>query len=111
LETAKRVGKLPVTEAALRKGALSGPQANALSDAGAANPGAEQKLLDSATRSSLGELRDHCARAKAAADPDPDATHRRIHDARRLRRFRDAEGAWNLVARGTTDAGAQWERR
>ena len=59
-----------------------------------------------ASRASLPELREECARVKAAADPDPDATHRRLHRSRRLRRYTDPEGAWTLVAKGTPQAGA-----
>ena len=47
-------------------------------------------------------------RTKAAADPDRDATHRRIHKTRRLRQYTDAEGAWNLTARGTPELGARF---
>ncbi|HEU4490236.1 MAG TPA: hypothetical protein VFR74_05135 [Jiangellales bacterium] len=43
---------------------------------------------------------------RAAADPDPDATHRRLRAARRLRRYTDGEGGWNLTARGTPADGA-----
>jgi hypothetical protein len=42
---------------------------------------------------------------KAAADPDPEATNRRLHAGRRLRRYVDSEGFWNLHARGTPQAG------
>ena len=41
-----------------------------------------------------------------AADPDPEATNRRLHRARRLRRYVDGEGFWNLHAKGTPQAGA-----
>jgi hypothetical protein len=105
LDTAKRLRRLPATEAAVRRGALSA-QTEAIADAAAVNPGAEGSLLETAERSSLVELRQEANRAKAAGDPDPDATHRRIHRQRCLRRFTDAEGAWNLQARGTPDAGA-----
>jgi hypothetical protein len=67
---------------------------------------AEQHLLETARTSSLGELRDECARRKAAADSDPDSTYRRIHENRFCRQRRDPEGAWCLTARGTPDAGA-----
>jgi hypothetical protein len=63
-----------------------------IADAAAVNPGAEGSLLETAERSSLVELRQEANRAKAAGDPDPDATHRRIHRQRCLRRFTDAEG-------------------
>ena len=108
LETSQKLNATPAAEAALRAGNLSGAQAAAVIDAAAANPGAEVRLVDGAGRMSLTELRDECARVKAAADPDPDATYRRIHAARRLRTFRDGEGAWNLTARGTPEAGARF---
>jgi hypothetical protein len=106
LATSARLGQLPATEAALRRGDLSCPQADAITDAAAVNPAAEADLVGLAGRSSLAELRQQCARAKAAGDPDPERTHRRIHRARRLSQHTDAEGAWCLHARGTTDAGA-----
>jgi hypothetical protein len=107
IETSKRVQSLPATEAALRRGELSPAQAETIADASAVNPGAEQSLLQVARQGDLEELRARAHRAKAAGDPDPDATHRRLHRQRRLRRFTDGEGAWNLQARGTTDAGAR----
>jgi Domain of unknown function (DUF222) len=107
LETSKRLRQLPATEAALRRGELSQAQAETIADAAAANPSAERSLLEVARQGDLAELRTHANRAKAAGDPDPDATHRRLHQQRRLRRFTDGEGAWNLQARGTADAGAR----
>jgi hypothetical protein len=106
LETSKRLARLPATEAALRRGELSPAQADTISEAASVNPGAEQALLQAARHSPLARLREQANRAKAAGDPDPDATHRRLHRQRRLRRFTDGEGAWNLQARGTADAGA-----
>ena len=41
------------------------------------------------------------ARAK-----DRDAAHARIHKARSLKEFTDAEGGWNVVVRGPVEAGA-----
>jgi hypothetical protein len=55
---------------------------------------------------SLPELREECARVRAAADPDPQARNRRLHAARRLRRYTDPDGAWTLIAKGTPQAGA-----
>jgi hypothetical protein len=91
----------------MRRGELSRVQADHIADAAAAKPDAEQSLLHAAAGSSLGELRERCARTKAAADPDRDAANRRLHRERRLRRWTDAEGAWNLAARGTTDSGSR----
>jgi len=98
---------LPATEAAVRSGALSGAQAAEVATAAAVNPAAERQLLDVAAHNSMSELHTQALRAKSAADRDPDATHRRIHADRRLSMFTDAEGAWNLHARGTADAGAR----
>ena len=106
LACSKRLQAMPATEAALRRGELSQAQAETITDAAAVNPGAERSLLETARSESLGRLREQANRAKAAGDPDPDATHRRLHAQRRLRRFTDSEGAWNLQARGTADAGA-----
>jgi hypothetical protein len=106
LETSKRITTLGQTQAALRRGELSASQVEPIADAVAHNPGSEHKLLNAASRSNLGELRDECARAKAAGDPEPEVTYRRIHQNRFLRRRRDGEGGWNLAARGAPDAGA-----
>src|SRR5262249_36529391 len=65
------------------------------------------RLLTTAARTSVRELRDTCARVKAAADPDADARHARIRRERCLRTFTDHDGAWNLHARGPVDAGAR----
>jgi hypothetical protein len=54
---------------------------------------------------SFAELRDEALRARARGE-DREATERRIHGARRLRTWTDAEGAWNLSARGTVVDGA-----
>jgi Domain of unknown function (DUF222) len=107
LETSKRVRNLPHTRSAMRRGELSRSQADEIAGAAAAKPDAERSLLSTAAGSSLSELREHCARTRAAADPDRDATDRRIHHERRLRRWTDAEGAWNLSTRGTADAGSR----
>ncbi len=106
VETSQRLPDQQPVEAALRRGQLSLPQAAAISAAAVANPAEAARLTELAGRVSLAELREECARVRAAADPDPDATHRRIHAARRLRHYTDPEGGWNLSARGTAQAGA-----
>ena len=106
MDTSHRLVELPGVEGALRRGELSQAQAAAISSAADADPSAEQRLLELASRVSLAELREECARVKASADPDPEATNRRIHAQRRLRHYRDGEGGWNLSARGTAQAGA-----
>ncbi|MCZ7534915.1 MAG: 13E12 repeat family protein [Acidimicrobiia bacterium] len=110
LATSKALGRLPVTRAAVRAGNLSGAQASEVTAAAAVNPAAERRLLDVASHNSLAELHNEALRAKAAGDPDPDSTYRRIHTNRQLRTFTDSEGAWNLRARGPAHTGALIER-
>ncbi len=106
LEVARKVETLPGAAEKLRNGGLSGAQVALVVEGASANPGAEERLLELAERSSLKELRDEVLRVRAAADPDPDATHRRIHQRRHLRTWRDAEGAWHAGMYGTTVDGA-----
>jgi len=106
LETGKRLSALPETAAAARRGELSPHQTSAIADAASADPSAEASLLDQARRASLQELKDQCARTRAAALPDPEARRRRIHERRHLRTYNDAEGAWNLHMRDNPEVGA-----
>jgi hypothetical protein len=106
METARRLAKLPEVASAARSGNLSPQQAQALADAGTADPSAEHRLLEMAQRCSLAELREECARTKAAALPDPEAHRRAIHAQRYLRSYTDAEGAWNLRMRDNPEVGA-----
>src|SRR5690606_7456784 len=84
----------------------SSEQAEAISDGASVNPAAERELLDKAKRDSVKNLKDEAARKKAAADPDPEARHRRIHRERRLATFGRPDGPWGLAGNGTVDAGA-----
>jgi Domain of unknown function (DUF222) len=106
LDTSNRLSELQGVAGALRSGELSPAQAAAITGAAEADRSAERRLLELAARAPLAELREECARVRAAADPDPDATNRRIHQQRRLRHYSDAEGGWNLSARGTAQDGA-----
>ncbi len=115
LATSSHLAARPTIADALRRGALSSAQVGAVAEAAAADPGAERRLLQAATRLTLTELRQECARVKAAADPDPDATYRRIREARRLRAAGPtpkARGTWPPGARSTTGPGSwpRWSR-
>ncbi len=110
LETSKHVAQLPTVADAMRAGMLSHEQAGAIAGAGFADPSAVDRLLEAAAATNVTELRDECLRTKAAADPDRDATHRRIHGERCLRTYTDSEGARNLVVRGTAERVARIER-
>lgn len=101
LDTSKRITDQPATETALRNGELSEGQANTVSDAANANPAAERDLVNTAKASSLKDLRDEAGRAKARADTDPEATHRRRHAHRSCRTWTDPEGLFNLHVRNT----------
>jgi hypothetical protein len=106
LDTSVRLLEQPGVQGALRRGEVSLAQAAVISAAVAANSTEEHRLVELAARVSIPELREECARVRAGADPDPEATNRRLHQARRLRRYVDGEGFWNLHARGTPQAGA-----
>src|SRR5262249_40634583 len=78
LAASQRLVSLPGTEQAVRHGELSTVQAVAVADAASVDPTAEDRLLRTAARRTVRELRDDCARTKAAADPDADARYQRI---------------------------------
>jgi hypothetical protein len=107
LQTARRIGALPALSAAARAGRLSAQQAAAVADAATADPAAESRLVETARRCSLAELREECARTKAAAQPDPEARRQAIHAGRFLRSYTDADGAWNLRMRDNPEVGAE----
>ncbi len=103
METSNALRDLPETRKRMVEGSLSPDQGATIADAAQHNPGAERALIEKARRSNLQELRDEAQRAKAAADPDPGTTYRRIHRERRVTRFTDAEGARHLRMRGPVD--------
>lgn len=105
LQTSERLGSLDGTAAALRDGRLSPDQAEAVADAAAINPAAEDDLLAVAGRETLSGLKDEAARRKAQVE-DRRARERRIHRDRRCRTWTDRDGAWNLSARGPAALGA-----
>jgi hypothetical protein len=104
LDTARRLEDLPATADAVRRGELSAEQAAAIADAASADPTAERTLLDSVGDGDLRSLQDRCARTKANADPDPDATARRIHRRRSYRTWTDPEGVGHLHLSGPASA-------
>ncbi|MDQ3766295.1 MAG: HNH endonuclease [Actinomycetota bacterium] len=106
LETAERVGELPATETALRSGELSEVQAKEIVAAAAASPASEPELLAAVKAESVSELKERCARVKAAAGTAELDRYEAIRARRRLRHFRDPDGAWHLDAVLTPDAGA-----
>ncbi len=107
LDTAEKLSGLPALDAAARAGEVSPVQAAPIADAATADPKAEQRLVEKAKRASLGELRDECARTKAAAEPSDESRHRAIHRSRHLRKRRCADGAGELSYRSTVDEVAE----
>jgi len=117
LETSKRLRALPTTEAAVRRGELSREQAQTIADAAAVNPAAEWSLLEAAKNSTLVDLREKASRAKAAGDPDPESTHRRIQPPampptlHRRRRRVEPPGSWHTRCRCGVQRRARSHRR
>ena len=107
LETAEALQSLPATEAAARRGELSGDQAQAVTKGASADPKAEGRLLETARRGSLGELKDEARRVRFAAAPDPEARRKRIFEQRSLRTYADDEGAFHLHLTHTAETGAK----
>jgi len=103
LETAERLEDLPAVAEAAQRGELSAEQVAVIADAAAVNPAAEQRLLNAARVRPLGKLRDDCALVKRAADPDAEATYRRLRAARLLRFSRAMDGAARLFGASTAD--------
>jgi hypothetical protein len=100
IDTGRKLEQLPTTAQAAKTGKLSAEQAEAIAEAAAAAPAQEAALLDAAGTESLGGLKQRCAQAKAQADPDPEATARRIHAKRACRTWTDAEGVGHLHLSG-----------
>jgi hypothetical protein len=107
VDTAARLAELPSTEAAMRKGALSLTQVDAIADAASADPGAEAELLERAQHDGVRGLRTACARVKAAACADQEAKYERIREARSLRHWTDPDGTGRIDVRGPVDATAR----
>ncbi len=107
IKAARRLDGLTKVGAAARQGELSSGQVAAITDAATADPDAEARLVDTARQSSLQELKDDCARTKAAASADAEARRRRIHERRCLRTYTDPEGVWHMVVLNNPEVGAE----
>ncbi|MGQ0830043.1 MAG: DUF222 domain-containing protein [Microthrixaceae bacterium] len=106
LQTSEALRSLPSTRAGMLDGTLSPAQGEVIAGAAVTNPAAEQTLIDKAGRTNLRELQEEAGRVRAAADPDPDATHARLHKQRRVSRHTDGEGMAHVHAQGTPDEAA-----
>jgi hypothetical protein len=104
VETARRVAGQPKTERAVRAGELSGPKAELVAGAIDVDPGSADRLLELAATAPVAKVKEETLRTKAAVNADE--TYARIREERIAAYRTDAEGAWNLHARGPVDDGA-----
>jgi hypothetical protein len=106
LNTADQIQSLPATRQALVSGEISVEQATAISSAATVDPGAEGRLLDEASRSSLRRLQREAHSARVAASREQASQREKIHDSRYLRTWTSADGAFEGRFRLTADHGA-----
>lgn len=109
LEVAGKLAEAPGTAEALRAGALSARQAEAIAPAAAADPSSEQRLLDMAACQALGKLRDECMRVRAAKT-DMEQQREELHRDRSYRRWTNRKGAACGAFELTPEAGAELDR-
>ena len=96
---------LPVTQAALRSGQLSGTQAVEVARGAIVAPNAETQLLNLSKHVTVRDLRDATSRVVAAATDEVER-HRQVHKSRYLKSWIDLDGSFNLKARMTAANGA-----
>jgi len=96
---------LPVTQAALRSGELSGTQAVEVARGAIVAPNTETQLLNLAKHVTVRDLRDATNRVVAAAT-DEGERHRQVHKSRSLKWWVGEDGACNLKGRMTVANGA-----
>ena len=96
LKTGQRLTEQPELAAAAATGELSAQQTSLIAAAAESAPEQTGTLINLAKTRPLPELKDECARVRAAADQDPEATRKRIHDNRSLRSWTDKDGTGHL---------------
>jgi hypothetical protein len=106
LEMSERLQSLPETTEALRRGELSAPQLREITATACAVPSSERELLAAAGRHGLKGLKDHCARVKARATSEADASARdeQIRKNRSVIMWMGHDGVGRVEARLTPDA-------
>jgi 5-methylcytosine-specific restriction endonuclease McrA len=105
MDTAELMRRLPETEAAFRRGALSEQQAIEVVSAAAMDVASQEELLEIAELESLAELHRQASRVRAVA-MDAELKRARAHQRRRLTHWTDIEGVFHLDARMTPESGA-----
>jgi len=108
LETGRRMADQREVAAVALAGELSVEQAAAVAEGAAANPAKARELIEKAKASSLPELHEEVARAKAEV-VDQEARRRAIHARRSFRRWTDRDGAFHAHLYGNPEDGvALW---
>jgi hypothetical protein len=108
VKAGKALGDLPKVADAVRTGRLSPAEARAIAETASVAPEAQDELLRSAGKG-MKTVQEACKRAKAAADPDPEATRRRIDASRSATQHSEADGTAVLTLKGTADRiGRMW---
>ena len=106
LEAARRLGSLPATDEAMRKGQLSESQVKEIAGAAAVRPEAEQELVQAAGQQPMSVLKLRCRRVRATG-PDQGTTYATLRRGRFLRHWTDHDGAVRFDARLAPDEGAR----
>jgi len=102
---ANQLQHLPVTQAALLSGDLSGTQAVEVARGAIVAPNTERQLLNLSKHVTVRDLRDATSRVVAAATDEAER-HRQVHKSRYLKSWIDLDGSFNLKARMTAANGA-----
>ena len=102
---ANQLHHLPVTEAALRSGELSGTQAVEVARGAIVAPNTETQLLNLARHATVRDLRDASSRVVAAATDEAER-HRQVHKSRYFKSWIDLDGSFNVRGRMTAANGA-----
>ena len=102
---ANQLQHLPVTQAALLSGDLSGTQAVEVARGAIVAPNTETQLLNLSKHATVRDLRDATSRVVAAATDEAER-HRQVHKSRYLKSWTDLDGSFNLKARMTVANGA-----
>jgi hypothetical protein len=106
LEASERLESLAETSRQLAAGQLSESQAALVAAGASADPAAEERLLKTARRRSLGELGREARAVREAARGHQEPDRERIHRSRFLRTWTSEDGAFEGRFRLTPDHGA-----